>query len=48
VIIHEEAYKSPDFVKNRSIGGYKTPKFVDLTWSFHYDEDGRLLSIRIS
>jgi len=31
-------------VKNRSIGGYKTPKVVDLTSPIHYDENGCILS----
>jgi hypothetical protein len=38
-IILELALKSPDFVKNRSIRGYKTPISVDLALPFQYDEN---------
>jgi hypothetical protein len=31
-------------VKNRSIGGYKTPRPIDLTLPFQYDENGCILA----
>jgi hypothetical protein len=40
VIIPEHTPKSPDFVKNRSIGGYNVPVTVDPVYPFQYDETG--------
>ena len=47
VIILEHTPKSPDFVKIRSIWGYKAPRTVDLPRPFLYDENGCFIAFTL-